>query len=117
MSSCWTTARRSPRARPRWCATTHAWCRPTWAWTTRPKTPQRNPACRRRAMPDLGSTPLLSVRRLKVAYGAVQALKGVDLEVFEGEIVALVGGNGAGKTTLMKAISGLVPLHSGVIRF
>jgi branched-chain amino acid transport system ATP-binding protein len=68
-------------------------------------------------MPHLGPTPLLSVRRLKVAYGAVQALKGVDLDVFEGEIVALVGGNGAGKTTLMKAISGLVPLQSGVIRF
>jgi branched-chain amino acid transport system ATP-binding protein len=63
-------------------------------------------------MPD---TPLLSVSRLQVAYGAVQALKGVDLEVFEGEIVALVGGNGAGKTTLMKAISGLVPLQGGGI--
>ena len=68
-------------------------------------------------MPDIAHTPLLSVRRLKVAYGAVQALKGVDLDVFEGEIVALVGGNGAGKTTLMKAISGLVPLQSGAIRF
>jgi len=65
-------------------------------------------------MPD---TPLLSVSRLQVAYGAVQALKGVDLEVFEGEIVALVGGNGAGKTTLMKAISGLVPLQGGGILF
>jgi branched-chain amino acid transport system ATP-binding protein len=61
--------------------------------------------------------PLLSVRGLRVAYGAVQALKGVDLEVFEGEIVALVGGNGAGKTTLMKAISGLVPLQGGTIGF
>ena len=65
-------------------------------------------------MPD---TPLLCVSRLQVAYGAVQALKGVDLEVFEGEIVALVGGNGAGKTTLMKAISGLVPLQGGGILF
>jgi branched-chain amino acid transport system ATP-binding protein len=62
-------------------------------------------------------TPLLCVRRLQVAYGPVQALKGVDLEVFGGEIVALVGGNGAGKTTLMKAISGLVPLQGGGIRF
>ena len=70
-----------------------------------------------RDIPEHRATPLLSVRRLKVAYGAVQALKGVDLEVFEGEIVALVGGNGAGKTTLMKAISGLVPLQSGVVRF
>ena len=65
-------------------------------------------------MPD---TPLLSVSRLQVVYGAVQALKRVDLEVFAGEIVALVGGNGAGKTTLMKAISGLVPLQGGGIRF
>jgi branched-chain amino acid transport system ATP-binding protein len=70
-----------------------------------------------RDLPERRAAPLLSVRGLKVAYGAVQALKGVDLEVFEGEIVALVGGNGAGKTTLMKAISGLVPLQSGVIRF
>ena len=50
--------------------------------------------------------PLLAVRGVKSFYGAVMALKGVDLEVHEGEIVTLIGANGAGKSTLMMTIFG-----------
>jgi branched-chain amino acid transport system ATP-binding protein len=59
---------------------------------------------------------LLSVEGLTVAYGAVEALKNVSLEIKEGEVVAVLGANGAGKTTLLKAISGLVPIKTGVIK-
>jgi branched-chain amino acid transport system ATP-binding protein len=53
------------------------------------------------------STTLLKVKGLKVAYGGIQAVKGVDFEVREGELVSLIGSNGAGKTTTMKAITGI----------
>ena len=59
----------------------------------------------------------LRVENLVVAYGAVEALKGVSLEVSGAEIVAVLGANGAGKTTLLKAISGLVPVKSGGILY
>jgi branched-chain amino acid transport system ATP-binding protein len=59
--------------------------------------------------------PLLSVRNLSVKYGAIRALKGVDLDVFGGEIVAVIGANGAGKSTLMNAIMGDVPRAGGEI--
>lgn len=62
-------------------------------------------------------TTLLSVDNLTVTYGAVEALKGVSLEIQEGDIVAVLGANGAGKTTLLKAISGLVPIKAGSIKF
>jgi branched-chain amino acid transport system ATP-binding protein len=52
---------------------------------------------------------LLEIRDLNVTYGVIHALKGINLEVREGEIVALVGANGAGKSTVLKALSGLVP--------
>jgi branched-chain amino acid transport system ATP-binding protein len=52
---------------------------------------------------------------VKVAYGGIQAVKGVSLEVREGELVSLIGSNGAGKTTTMKAITGLLPLGGGHI--
>lgn len=54
-------------------------------------------------------TPMLQVENLEVAYGDVQVLWGVNLEIHRGELVALVGSNGAGKSTLLRAISGLVP--------
>src|SRR3954465_565294 len=60
---------------------------------------------------------LLKVRGLKVAYGGIQAVKGVDFEVRAGELVSLIGSNGAGKTTTMKAITGLLPLKEGDIQF
>ncbi|MBX3226300.1 MAG: ABC transporter ATP-binding protein [Labilithrix sp.] len=61
--------------------------------------------------------PLLALTGLKVAYGGIKALKGIDLEVMPGEIVALIGANGAGKTTTLKTIMGLVPLGEGAISF
>jgi branched-chain amino acid transport system ATP-binding protein len=60
---------------------------------------------------------MLKIRNLAVRYGAIEALRGVDLEVRDGEIVTLVGGNGAGKSTLMKAISGLEPAYAGSLEF
>jgi branched-chain amino acid transport system ATP-binding protein len=58
---------------------------------------------------------LLQVRDVCVAYGGIQAVKGVSLDVREGELVSLIGSNGAGKTTTMNAITGLLPLGSGQI--
>lgn len=63
------------------------------------------------------SETLLKVSGLKVAYGGIQAVKGVDFEVRAGELVTLIGSNGAGKTTTMKAITGLLPLADGDIQF
>jgi len=63
------------------------------------------------------SDALLSVRGLDVYYGAVHALKGVDLEVERGEIVTLIGANGAGKSTLLRTISALVKPRAGTITF
>ena len=63
------------------------------------------------------SDALLSCRRVDVAYDSVQVLFGVDFEVYEGEIVALLGTNGAGKSTLLRAISGLVDPIGGAIFF
>ena len=60
---------------------------------------------------------LLKVSGLKVAYGGIQAVKGVDFEVREGELVTLIGSNGAGKTTTMKAITGLLPMAGGDIEY
>ena len=60
---------------------------------------------------------LLKVNGLKVAYGGIQAVKGVDFEVREGELVTLIGSNGAGKTTTMKAITGLLALNDGDIQY
>ncbi len=60
---------------------------------------------------------MLAIEKLQVAYGKVQALWDVTLEVPDGEIVALVGANGAGKTTLLKTVSGLLRRQSGSITF
>ena len=60
---------------------------------------------------------LLKVTGLKVAYGGIQAVKGIDFEVFEGELVCLIGSNGAGKTTTMKAITGTLPFKEGSIDY
>lgn len=68
-------------------------------------------------MTNSETTPLLEVRDTKVHYDRIEALHGVSLQVFAGELVTLLGPNGAGKTTLMRAISGLLPLSSGSIWF
>ncbi len=60
---------------------------------------------------------LLKVKGLKVSYGGIEAVKGVDFEVREGELVSLIGSNGAGKTTTMKAITGTLPLAGGDIEY
>jgi branched-chain amino acid transport system ATP-binding protein len=63
------------------------------------------------------TTTLLKVSGLKVAYGGIQAVKGVSFEVHEGELVSLIGANGAGKTTTLKAITGLQPVADGEIEY
>ena len=60
---------------------------------------------------------LLKITGLKVAYGGIQAVKGADFEVNEGELVSLIGSNGAGKTTTMKAITGTLPIAGGDIEY
>ncbi|HET7793659.1 MAG TPA: ABC transporter ATP-binding protein [Rhizobacter sp.] len=63
------------------------------------------------------ATTFLKVSGLKVAYGGIQAVKGVSFEVHEGELVSLIGANGAGKTTTLKAITGLQPVAAGDIEY
>jgi branched-chain amino acid transport system ATP-binding protein len=64
-----------------------------------------------------GQSPLLAIRALRAAYGNIEALRGVDLEISPGEIVALIGANGAGKSTLMMTIFGKPRARSGQILF
>ena len=60
---------------------------------------------------------MLEVRGLRSGYGAVEVLRGIDLDVHDGEIVALLGSNGAGKTTLNNTLSGLIPPFAGTMSF
>ena len=59
------------------------------------------------------ATPLLAIRGLRASYGKIEALKGVDLDINNGEIVALIGANGAGKSTLMMTIFGKPRARAG----
>jgi branched-chain amino acid transport system ATP-binding protein len=61
--------------------------------------------------------PLLSVAGLQSGYGKIRVLHGIDFEVSPGEVVALLGPNGAGKTTMLRAVSGLLPVNAGQVRF
>ena len=61
-----------------------------------------------------GATPLLAIRGLRAAYGKIEALKGIDLDIQAGEIVALIGANGAGKSTLMMTIFGRPRARAGL---
>jgi branched-chain amino acid transport system ATP-binding protein len=63
------------------------------------------------------TTPLLELKDLQVAYGGIQAVKGIDLSVDPGALVCLIGANGAGKTTTLKGITGLQPIKSGKIHY
>ena len=64
-----------------------------------------------------GAAPLIELTRVEVAYGGIQAVKGIDLKVGQGELVCLIGANGAGKTTTLKGICGLQPVNAGTIRY
>jgi branched-chain amino acid transport system ATP-binding protein len=63
------------------------------------------------------STPLLELRQVQVRYGAIAAVKGIDLRLAAGELVCLIGANGAGKTTTLNAIAGTLPLAGGHIHY
>ncbi len=60
---------------------------------------------------------LLSIKDLNVYYGVIHAIKDISFDVYEGEVIALIGANGAGKTTILHTITGLVPAKSGTIEF
>ena len=63
------------------------------------------------------ATPLLALEGLRVAYGGIQAVRGIDLVVGKGELVCLIGANGAGKTTTLKGVTGLQPVSGGTVRY
>lgn len=67
--------------------------------------------------PDSAEETLLELCSMHVFYGAIEALKGIDLTVRKGEIVALLGGNGAGKTTTLRTISGMLQPRQGEVRY
>ena len=62
-------------------------------------------------------TPLLELRNLSVNYGGIQALRGVNLAIYPGEVVTLLGANGAGKSTTLRALSRLIPAREGQILY
>src|SRR3954463_4941256 len=98
-------ARRSPRETRRRSATTSGWSRLTSA-AARP--------ARSRRTTDMA---LLELEDVHSFYGGIEALKGITVEVEEGEIVTLIGANGAGKSTTLRSISGLTPPRVGSIKF
>jgi branched-chain amino acid transport system ATP-binding protein len=61
--------------------------------------------------------PLLAVAALESGYGKIRVLHGIDFQVEAGEVVALLGPNGAGKSTMLRALSGLLPVNAGYVRF
>ena len=65
----------------------------------------------------MADTPLLELKDVHVRYGVIEAVKGINLTVNEGEVVTLIGGNGAGKTTTLRAISMVHPPAQGQILF
>ncbi|MEO7128643.1 MAG: ABC transporter ATP-binding protein [Rhodoferax sp.] len=65
----------------------------------------------------MSATPLLQVSGLKVSYGKIEAVKGIDLELLDGQVTTLVGANGAGKSTTLLALSGLVKKAAGSVMF
>src|ERR1043165_8472046 len=86
--------------------------RPMRAWSRPISVTARQGACLGRPMAEL-----LAIRALHAGYGATEILRGIDLAVNEGEIVAVLGSNGAGKSTLNRAISGVLRPWRGAIRF
>lgn len=68
-------------------------------------------------MPTENPTPILKVSGLQVSYSGINAVKGIDFELFPGELVSLIGANGAGKTTTLNTLAGIVPHSGGSIRY
>ena len=68
-------------------------------------------------MPTSVPEPLLAVAALQSGYGKIRVLHGIDFQVEAGEVVALLGPNGAGKSTMLRALSGLLPVNAGYVRF
>jgi len=66
---------------------------------------------------DGKKNPILDIAEIFVSYGKIKALHGVSFQVYDGEIVSLLGSNGAGKTTTLNAISGVIPTQSGIMTF
>ncbi len=64
-----------------------------------------------------GANPLLQVAGLRVTYGRIEAVRGIDLEVAQGEFVGVIGSNGAGKSSALRAITGVVPPAAGTVSF
>ena len=63
------------------------------------------------------TSPLLQLQNLQISYGGIQAVKGIDLDLWAGELVCLIGANGAGKTTTLNAIAGVLPIAGGSIMY
>src|SRR6266851_4836407 len=82
-----------------------------------PERLRRFGSTRRWSVLTSAAEPLLSVGRLESGYGKIRVLHGIDLTVSPGEVVALLGPNGAGKTTMLRALSGLLPVNAGHVRF
>jgi branched-chain amino acid transport system ATP-binding protein len=66
---------------------------------------------------ERGDTNLLKVNQLHTSYGNIEALKGISMEISEGEIITLIGANGAGKTTFLRTLSGILCANQGTIEF
>ena len=65
----------------------------------------------------MSKSPLLKVRNIETFYGPVMAIRGISLDVYEGQIVTILGGNGAGKTTILKTICGALEPQKGTVVF
>src|SRR5271154_5575074 len=74
-------------------------------------------ATRASSRPISGFRMLLELKGVEVGYGGIRAVKGIDLEVREGELVCLIGANGAGKSTTLRAICGLLAPRAGSVRY
>jgi branched-chain amino acid transport system ATP-binding protein len=81
--------------------------------STTPQAPATTPGADGRGR----TKPVLQVQDIHTYYGAIEALKGISLEVYEGEVVTLIGSNGAGKTTTLRSVSGIVPPRTGKILY
>ena len=120
--SCFTMAKKSRRAIPGRSPATIRSSAPTWARSTPPGSPKAadeafTAGYESKGMNATNGSTLLKVKGLETGYGDVQILWGIDVEVHQGEIVAVIGSNGAGKTTFLKTLSGILKPTAGSITF